>query len=199
MLPFVTFGSAIYFIFVEAGDAWISTSLHALVFAYYFFLMPPLFFWRALRRAHANDALFDPSFVARYGWLFEKYHERHHYWELTLMARRLLTVLIATFGSGSPVGQFVAQTALLGGALATAHEPAGIVAGACADLVVLKSDDPVLADQEDARLLDALIFSGYRVPIERVMTCGTWQVVDGDHIDQDQVRVRYRHALRALR
>jgi len=97
------------------------------------------------------------------------------------------------------VGYELFTRALRGGALATAHEPAGIVAGACADLVVLKSDDAVLADQDDDRLLDALIFSGYRVPIERVMTCGTWQVVDGDHVDQDPVRMRYRHALRALR
>ena len=57
----------------------------------------------------------------------------------------------------------------------------------------------MLADQDDERLLDALIFSGYRLPIDRVMACGVWQVSAGDHVEQDATRVRYRHTLRELR
>jgi len=97
------------------------------------------------------------------------------------------------------VGFELFDRALRGGALAASQTPVGIAEGAGADLVALRSEDPVLADQDDDRLLDALIFSGYRLPIERVMACGIWQVIDGEHEHGDATRARYRHALRALR
>lgn len=97
------------------------------------------------------------------------------------------------------VGFELFDRTLRGGALAASQTPVGITEGAGADLVALRSEDAVLADQDDDRLLDALIFSGYRLPIERVMARGVWQVSDGEHVQEDAVRVRYRHALRALR
>lgn len=97
------------------------------------------------------------------------------------------------------VGFELFQRTLHGGAQASATAPAGIAAGRAADLVALRSDDAVLADQPDEQLLDALIFSGYRLPIDRVMACGEWRVHDGEHVAADAARARYRHALRALR
>jgi len=97
------------------------------------------------------------------------------------------------------VGHELYTRALHGGALASKQNPAGIAEGAVADFLALRSDDAVLAELDDAEILDALVFSGQRLPIERVMACGDWQVLDGEHLQQDATRVRYRHALRALR
>jgi formimidoylglutamate deiminase len=82
------------------------------------------------------------------------------------------------------VGSELYSRALEGGAQATLTRPAGLQHGAFADLVVLHDDDPMLVGHGDASLLDALVFSGYRLPIERVMVHGEWCVVDGDHVDQ---------------
>jgi formimidoylglutamate deiminase len=97
------------------------------------------------------------------------------------------------------VGFELFERSLQGGALAAMQKPAGIAEGAGADLVALRSDDAMLAEQDDENLLDALIFSGYRLPIERVMSRGVWQVLGGEHVQEDAARVRYRHALQALR
>ncbi len=56
----------------------------------------------------------------------------------------------------------------------------------------------MLLGHDDASLLDALVFSGYRLPIERVMVNGTWRVVDGEHVDQAQTRKDYAQALRQI-
>lgn len=97
------------------------------------------------------------------------------------------------------VGYELFERSLLGGALAASLKPAGIAEGASADLVALRSDDAMLVEQDDESLLDALIFCGYRLPIERVMAHGVWQVFDGEHVQEDAARVRYRHALQAMR
>ncbi|MGI9220006.1 MAG: formimidoylglutamate deiminase [Woeseiaceae bacterium] len=97
------------------------------------------------------------------------------------------------------VGYELFARALRGGAQAIGQKSIGIAEGAGADLVALRSEDAVLADQDDDSLLDALIFSGYRLPIAQVMACGVWQVKDGEHVEGEAARVRYRHALRALR
>ena len=88
----------------------------------------------------------------------------------------------------------------------TAHRLAGlglgliflIVAGGYADLVCLSGDDPMLVAHGDASRLDALVFSGYSLPIERVMVHGEWRVVDGRHVDQDEVRAAYAAAVSDL-
>ena len=97
------------------------------------------------------------------------------------------------------VGYELFDRTLRGGAQATALAPVGIAKGGVADLVELRSEDAVLADQGDEHILDALIFSGYRLPIDRVMACGVWRVKGGDHVEQDATRIRYRHTLRELR
>ena len=49
----------------------------------------------------------------------------------------------------------------------------------------------------DSRL-DALVFSGYRLPIEGVMVHGEWQVIDGEHKDRVTTRDAYRAAIKKL-
>jgi hypothetical protein len=70
--------------------------------------------------------------------------------------------------------------------------------GAVADLVVLNADDPMLAGHSEASLLDALVFSGYRLPIERVMVNGEWRVLDGDHVDRAETSHAYAETLRRI-
>ena len=79
----------------------------------FYFVVPPLYFWRALRKASADDTLFDPSFFASHGWLFEKYSPDLYWWELTLMARRMATALVGLFGAAHPLAQLALQSAVL--------------------------------------------------------------------------------------
>ena len=66
------------------------------------------------------------------------------------------------------------------------------------DLVVLNDDDPMLAGHGAASLLDALVFSGYRLPIERVMVNGEWRVIDGDHVNRAATGRAYAETLRRI-
>jgi formimidoylglutamate deiminase len=96
------------------------------------------------------------------------------------------------------VGSELFLRALEGGAIASGQELTGLQPGAAADLVVLSDDDPMLAGHGDASRLDALVFSGYPLPIERVMVNGKWQVVDGAHVQRELARSEYAATLKAL-
>ncbi|MDH3546420.1 MAG: formimidoylglutamate deiminase, partial [Gammaproteobacteria bacterium] len=96
------------------------------------------------------------------------------------------------------VGRELFSRALQGGAQASAQTPAGLQVGAPADLVAFFDDDPMLVGHDDASLLDALVFSGYRLPIDRVMVHGDWRVIDGDHIDQAATRAGFAAALERI-
>ena len=82
------------------------------------------------------------------------------------------------------VGRELFRRVLAGGAQAGGQHEFGLAAGAPADLVVLDADDPMLTGHGPDTLLDALLFSGYRVPVERVMVHGEWKVVGGEHVDR---------------
>jgi formimidoylglutamate deiminase len=96
---------------------------------------------------------------------------------------------------GAHVGRKLFLRALAGGAQAAAQPLAGLQVGARADLVALFADDPMLVGHDDASLLDALVFSGYRLPIERVLVNGSWRVIDGDHVDRADTRRQFSAAL----
>ena len=96
------------------------------------------------------------------------------------------------------VGRELFLRALAGGAQVSAQETAGLKPGAYADLVALDDDDPMLVGHDDASLLDALVFSGYRLPIERVMVHGQWRVIDGNHVDQAETRSEYAATLKRI-
>jgi formimidoylglutamate deiminase len=79
-------------------------------------------------------------------------------------------------------GRNLFELALIGGALASAKNGGHIKQGADADLVALDDDSPMLAGHTTRSLMDALVFSGFTLPIDRVMVDGAWQVVEGEHI-----------------
>ncbi len=98
----------------------------------------------------------------------------------------------------SHVGSELFARALEGGARAAGHAVSGLAEGAPADLVVLADDDPMLAGHDDASRLDALVFSGYPLPVERVMVNGAWRVVDAVHVDREHAKREFAAALKAL-
>ncbi|MEJ2299095.1 MAG: amidohydrolase family protein, partial [Woeseiaceae bacterium] len=98
----------------------------------------------------------------------------------------------------SHVGSELFGRVLEGGALASGQSKVGIQAGAPADLVALSADDPMLAGHDDDSRLDALVFSGYTLPVERVMVAGKWRVIDGVHVERDRAREAYAVTLAKL-
>ncbi|MCJ7590903.1 MAG: formimidoylglutamate deiminase [Woeseiaceae bacterium] len=98
----------------------------------------------------------------------------------------------------SHVGSELFLRALEGGAAASGQGSNGIKKGAAADLVVLFDDDPMLAGHGDESRLDALVFSGYSLPVERVMVSGEWVVIDGQHVQRDRSRAAYSEAIAKL-
>jgi formimidoylglutamate deiminase len=98
----------------------------------------------------------------------------------------------------SHVGSELFARALEGGALASGQAIGGIEAGAPADLVVLSDDDPMLAGHRDESRLDALVFSGYPLPVERVMVNGKWHVIDTVHVARDYARAEFSATIESL-
>jgi len=99
----------------------------------------------------------------------------------------------------SHVGSELFLRALEGGAAASGQASADIQAGAAADFVALCDDDPMLAGHSDDSRLDALVFSGYPLPVERVMVNGEWCVTDAMHVQRSRVRKAYSAAIAELR
>jgi formimidoylglutamate deiminase len=99
---------------------------------------------------------------------------------------------------GSHVGSELFLRALEGGAAASGQENNGLEKDAAADFVVLSDDDPMLAGHGDDSRLDALVFSGYPLPVERVMVNGEWRVVDAMHVQRDMARDAYSKAIATL-
>lgn len=95
-------------------------------------------------------------------------------------------------------GRELFRRVLAGGAQAAGASRFGLAPGAPADLVVLDAGDPMLAGHDAATLLDALLFSGYRVPIERVMVHGDWKVAGGEHVDRAETARDFAAALTGL-
>lgn len=98
----------------------------------------------------------------------------------------------------SHVGSELFLRALEGGAAASGQPKSGIEVGGAADFVVLSDDDPMLAGHGDDSRLDALVFSGYPLPVERVMVNGEWRVVDAMHTIRDESRAAYSAAIASL-
>ena len=96
------------------------------------------------------------------------------------------------------VGRELFVRAQLGGAQACGTAAAGISVGAPADLVALYDDDPMLVGHGDESLLDALVFSGYRLPVDRVMVNGDWRVIDGEHVERDATRHAFAATLKRI-
>lgn len=95
-------------------------------------------------------------------------------------------------------GRSLFERAAAGGALATGRPSGRLEKGAYADLVVLDDDSPMLAGHGIDSLLDALVFSGFTLPIDRVMVHGEWQVIDGRHRNARAAREDYVQVVREL-
>lgn len=107
-------------------------------------------------------------------------------------------VSLARHGYDGHVGRELFTRAVAGGAQACGHASSGIHEGGHADLVCLDSDDPMLVGHGDKSRLDALVFSGYQLPIDRVMVGGDWLVIDGEHISLEESRVAYGETVKQI-
>ena len=95
-------------------------------------------------------------------------------------------------------GRSLFERAIAGGALAGGRPDGFLQKGANADMVVLDDDSPMLLGHDSQSLLDALVFSGFTLPIDRVMTRGEWRVVDGRHTGRERAREEYARAIGKL-
>jgi formimidoylglutamate deiminase len=95
-------------------------------------------------------------------------------------------------------GRSLFEHALDGGAQATGRSGGRLEKGSVADLVVLDDESPMLAGHGVDSLLDALVFSGFTLPIDRVMVHGEWQVIDGRHRGEQVAREAYVEVVREL-
>lgn len=95
-------------------------------------------------------------------------------------------------------GRSLFERAVIGGSLAGGVVDGRLQAGANADLVVLDDDSPMLVGHDSDSLLDALVFSGFTLPIDRVLARGQWCVVDGRHTARQQARGEYARVIGRL-
>ncbi|HZI83949.1 MAG TPA: amidohydrolase family protein, partial [Casimicrobiaceae bacterium] len=111
---------------------------------------------------------------------------------LTLRRRNVLAQ------DGESTGLALYRAALAGGAQALAQPVGAIEVGRRADLLVLDGDDPALAEQPVAHLLDAAIFGPARRVVRDVMVAGRWVIGDGHHADEEAILIRYRQTIKRL-
>jgi len=95
-------------------------------------------------------------------------------------------------------GRSLFELALAGGAAACGNDRRHVVEGANADLIVLDDDSPMLAGHTTKSLLDALVFSGFTLPIDRVMINGAWKVLDGRHRGSIEAGAAYAELVNRL-
>jgi formimidoylglutamate deiminase len=96
-------------------------------------------------------------------------------------------------------GRSLFERAAAGGTRAAGQPGRGqLQKGADADLVVLDDDNPMLLGHDAQSLLDALVFSGFTLPIDRVMTHGEWRVLNGRHNARAHALTEYARVVREL-
>jgi formimidoylglutamate deiminase len=117
-------------------------------------------------------------------------------WSQRLRLRRRNVLVDA---SDAPVGQALWCAAARGGAQALGIKTGRLAPGLRADLIVLDVDDPALAEQPLASVLDAAIFGPCRRPVRDLMSGGRWIVRDGHHAREQDVVRRFRAALARIR
>jgi formimidoylglutamate deiminase len=113
-------------------------------------------------------------------------------WSQRLRVRRRNVLADAT---QQPVGQRLWRAAARGGAQAVAQPVGAIGPGMRADLIVLDRDEPALAEQPLAHVLDAAIFGPCRRPVRDVMCGGRFIVREGHHAREQDVFRRFRAAV----
>lgn len=96
---------------------------------------------------------------------------------------------------GGSTGRGLYEAALAGGAQALGRR-GGLAAGAPADMVALRLDQPTLAERSGEALLDAWVFAGAK--IDRVWARGACVVENGRHAAREPIFERFRATLRKL-
>jgi formimidoylglutamate deiminase len=96
-------------------------------------------------------------------------------------------------------GRSLFEMAACGGARACGQGSGQLGVGANADLIVLDDDSPMLVGHTTRSFLDALVFSGFTLPIDRVMVNGQWRVIDGRHEGEEEARDAYSAVAGQLR
>jgi formimidoylglutamate deiminase len=91
------------------------------------------------------------------------------------------------------------EDAVHGGAQACGINAGVLKKGALADLVVLDDQSPMLVGHDTDSFLDALVFSGFTLPIERIMVNGCWQVIDGKHLAEEWASAEFARVVRDLK
>ena len=84
------------------------------------------------------------------------------------------------------VGQNLWQQAAQGGAQSTNSNTGCLAIGKQADLLVLDKNKTKLFANAKQHLLDSVIFASQQNPVSDVMVNGVWQVIDQQHVDQEQ-------------
>jgi len=121
---------------------------------------------------------------------------RQFEWSQRLRARRRN---VLSHVDDTTIGTALWSRATAGGAQAVARRTGAIAPGMRADLVVLDTDHPALAEQRCEDLLDAAIFGTAASPVRDVLVGGERVVTAGRHRDEDAVFARYRAAMVRLR
>ncbi|WP_203228005.1 formimidoylglutamate deiminase [Roseovarius dicentrarchi] len=108
------------------------------------------------------------------------------------LARNVMVV-----GEGS-VGAAVYNGAARGGAQALGRKSGRIAVGQLADLVAVDSSDPALIALQPHQILDGLVFAAKDKVVTDVWSAGRHAVVDGRHVQRDQIVNGYRAAMQSL-
>lgn len=100
---------------------------------------------------------------------------------------------------GSHVGSELFVRALQGGGISSGQGSGELRVGGRADFIVLNAEDPMLLGHDDESRLDALVFSGYPLPVERAMVNGVWQLRDAEHRNREEIVSRFGATMQQLR
>jgi formimidoylglutamate deiminase len=130
-----------------------------------------------------SDSNVSQSPVEELRWL--------EYGQRLLGRRRNITATAAR----PSVGASLWRRATEGGAQALGRRTGAIAPGHCADLVVLDGADPRLADANEDRIIDALVFAGNLPLVRDVFVGGRHVVRNGRVAGEDAIARRYRATL----
>ncbi len=98
----------------------------------------------------------------------------------------------------SHTGRSLFEQVVEGGGLACGRGAGQLRVGSHADLVTLDDESPMLAGHHSETILDALVFSGARLPIVDVMVGGEWRILDGVHANSPQTNSEFLEVVRGL-
>ena len=102
-----------------------------------------------------------------------------------------------TNSSGS-VGESLYTSTLIGGNQALSRNSGMIASGKWADLLTLDSDALAFLGSSEDEILDRWIFSDNDSLVREVWSAGRQMVVEGNHINHEQIEKRYRNIIRQL-